>query len=167
MKAGKGNIGRYYFFHGNFSSLWAIQFSFPLKKKILACSPQFTSTAETWLIKPSIVCLLIEKKVGWNYEYVPQGAKKIIFTACHSGKLNLAFTNPDVISTSPKNFLICRIDFTVHLLFEFLKKHHLPIRQVKNRIHWPDGKIHYPWAIRHYFLCTLRHTTFNFFPMRF
>ena len=31
--------------------------------------------------------------------------KKMIFTACHSGKLKLAFTSPDVISTSPKNFL--------------------------------------------------------------
>ena len=39
-----------------------------------------------------------------NYVYV-QGVKKIIFTACHSGKLKLAFTSPDVISTSPKNFL--------------------------------------------------------------
>ena len=64
-----------------------------------------------------------------------QGAKKIIFTACHSGKLKLAFTSPDVISTSPQNFLTGRIDFTVLLLFEFLKKHHLPIGQVKNRIH--------------------------------
>ena len=35
----------------------------------------------------------------------PQGAKKIIFTACHSDKLKLAFTSPDAISTSPKNFL--------------------------------------------------------------
>ena len=51
-----------------------------------------------------------------------QGAKKIIFTACHSGKLKLAFTSPDVISTSPKNFLTSRIDFTVLLLFKFLKK---------------------------------------------
>ena len=33
-----------------------------------------------------------------------QSAKKIIFTACHSGKLKLAFTSPDVISTGPKNF---------------------------------------------------------------
>ena len=40
----------------------------------------------------------------WNPEY-NQGAKKIIFTACPSGKLKLAFTSPDVISTSPKNFL--------------------------------------------------------------
>ena len=43
--------------------------------------------------------------------------KKIIFTACHSGKLKLAFTSPDVISTSPKSFLTSRIDFTVLLLF--------------------------------------------------
>ena len=33
-----------------------------------------------------------------------QGAKKIIFTACHSSKLKLASTSPDVISTSPKSF---------------------------------------------------------------
>ena len=30
--------------------------------------------------------------------------KKIIFTACHSGKLKLASASPDVISTSPKSF---------------------------------------------------------------
>ena len=64
-----------------------------------------------------------------------QGAKKITFTAYHSGKLKLAFTSPDVISTSPKSFLMSRIDFTVLLLFEFLKKHHLPVGQVKNRIY--------------------------------
>ena len=38
-----------------------------------------------------------------NLEIRTQGAKKITFTACHSGKLKLAFTSPDVISTSPKN----------------------------------------------------------------
>ena len=54
-----------------------------------------------------------------------QDAKKIIFTACHSGKLKLAFTSPDVISTSPKNFLNSTIDFTVLVLFEFVKKRHL------------------------------------------
>ena len=41
-----------------------------------------------------------------------QGAKKIVLTACHSGKLKLAFTSPDVISTSPKTFLTSRIDFS-------------------------------------------------------
>ena len=46
-------------------------------------------------------------------QLLKQGAKKIIFTACHSGKLKPAFTGPDVISTSPKSFLTSRIDFTV------------------------------------------------------
>ena len=61
-----------------------------------------------------------------------QGAKKIIFTACHSGKLKLTFTSPDVVSTSPKSFLKSRIDFTVLLLLDFLKKDHLPVGQVKD-----------------------------------
>ena len=74
-----------------------------------------------------------------------KGAKKSILTACHSGKLKLAFTSPNVISTSPKSFLTSRIDLTVLLQFEFLKKHHLPIGQVKNRIHQPKTRIHQPW----------------------
>ena len=41
-----------------------------------------------------------------------QGAKKVIFRACHLGKLKLAYTSPNVISTSPKNILMSRIDFT-------------------------------------------------------
>ena len=44
-----------------------------------------------------------------------QGAKKVIFTACQSGKLKLAFTSPNIISTSPQNFLMNRIDFTLLL----------------------------------------------------
>ena len=62
-------------------------------------------------------------------------AKKIIFTARHSGKLKLTFTSPHVISTSPKSFLKSRVDLTVLPLFEFLQKEHLPVGQVKNRIH--------------------------------
>ena len=38
-----------------------------------------------------------------------QGAKKVIFTACHSGKLKLTSTSPNIISTSPKNVLISRL----------------------------------------------------------
>ena len=41
------------------------------------------------------------------------GCQKNIFTASHSGKLKLAFTSSDVISTSPKSFLKSRIDYTV------------------------------------------------------
>ena len=39
--------------------------------------------------------------------------------------------------------------------FKFLKKHYLPVGQIKNRIHQPDSKIHQPPAMGHYFLCTL------------
>ena len=78
------------------------------------------------------VSVIIYKKTQKNNS---QGAKKIIFTACHLGKLKLAFTSPGIISTSPKSFLTSRIDFTVLLLFKLLMKHHLPVGQVKNRIH--------------------------------
>ena len=70
------------------------------------------------------------------------GAKKVIFTACHSGKLKLPFTSPNIISTSPQHFLMSRIDFIVLLSVKFLNILHLPVGQVKNRIHWPDSKIH-------------------------
>ena len=62
------------------------------------------------------MCVCVHIKGG------EQDAKKIIFTASHSGKLKLAFTSPDVISTSPKSFLTSRIDFTVLPLFKFRKK---------------------------------------------
>ena len=64
-----------------------------------------------------------------------QGTKKVILTACRSGKLKLAFTSPNVISTSPRRFLTSRIDFIVLLLLELLKRPHLPVGQVNNRIH--------------------------------
>ena len=34
-----------------------------------------------------------------------QGAKKVIFTACHSGKLKLTFTSPNIILNSSKKFI--------------------------------------------------------------
>ena len=76
-----------------------------------------------------------KKKKEKNQGDPGQGAKKISFIAQHSGKLKLASTSPDVILTSPKSFLTSRIDLTVLLLFKFLKKHHLPVGQIKNRIH--------------------------------
>ena len=77
----------------------------------------------------------ISQLILQDHQLPLQGAKKIIFTACHSGTLKLAFTSPNIISTSPKSFLTSRIDFTVLPLFELLKKHHLPVGQVKNKIH--------------------------------
>ena len=65
--------------------------------------------------------------LGWSL----QGAKKISFTAYHSGNLKLALTSPDVISTSPKNVLTSIIDFTVLLLFKFLKNITCPVGKLK------------------------------------
>ena len=59
---------------------------------------------------------------SWQVVLVVSNQLKLTELTCHSGELKLAFTNPDVISTSPKNFLTSRTDFTVLLLFEFLKK---------------------------------------------
>ena len=52
----------------------------------------------------------------------PQRAKKIIFTACPKGKLKLAVTSPNVISASPKSFLMSRIDFTFFCYFRIPQK---------------------------------------------
>ena len=69
---------------------------------------------------PKIKMLMVEQS-GW----ARVRRESFLFTACHSGKLKLTFTSPDVISTSCKNFLTSRTDFTVilNLSFEFLKKH--------------------------------------------
>ena len=85
--------------------------------------------------------------------------KSFLFTACHSGKLKLAFTSPDVTSTSCKNFLTSRTDFTVIPRYlNSSKKHQLPIA------HWVSEKQNSlaqqqnplaPRNIGHYFLCTL------------
>ena len=44
------------------------------------------------------------QNVGRIHKLVVSGcnAKKVIFKACHSGKLKLTFTSPNIISTSPK-----------------------------------------------------------------
>ena len=42
-----------------------------------------------------------------------QGAKKVTFKACHSGKLKLEYTSPNVIPTSPKNNFTGRNDLGI------------------------------------------------------
>ena len=58
-------------------------------------------------------------KVGLAYTVFivcNQGAKKVIFKACYLGTLKLAYTSPNVISTSPKNIILMnKIDFKVLL----------------------------------------------------
>ena len=48
-------------------------------------------------------------KITQKNDRLIQGAKKVTFTACHSGKLKLTFTSPNIISTSPKNVLMSRL----------------------------------------------------------
>ena len=58
-----------------------------------------------------------------------QGAEKITFTADYSGKLKLAFTSPDVISTSTKSFLTTEELISQFIcLLKFLKKTSLASR---------------------------------------
>ena len=74
-------------------------------------------SCETWFQTSNLIQL--------NNTKIEDRAQRKSFdfnTACHSGKLKLAFTSPGVISTGPKNFLTSRIDLTVLLLFKFLKK---------------------------------------------
>ena len=44
-----------------------------------------------------------------RFHVAGQCAKKVIFTVCHSGKLKLTLTCPNIISTSCKNFLMSRL----------------------------------------------------------
>ena len=61
--------------------------------------------------------LALMSVTGWRFANSYQVAKKNIFTASHSGKLKLAFTSSDVISTSLKSFLMSRIDYTVLVIW--------------------------------------------------
>ena len=85
--------------------------------------------------------------INFKKKIIIRVQRKLFLWQCHSCKLKLAFTSPDIISTSPKSFSSSRIDFTLLLLFKFLKEHHLPGGQVKSRFNQPDRKIHQPWAI--------------------
>ena len=76
-----------------------------------------------------------EVEQGWSSAFGScisrdQGAKKVIFTACHSGKLKLTFTSPNVISTSPKNVLISRLISQFFCNLNSSKKLHLPVWHV-------------------------------------
>ena len=67
--------------------------------------------------------------------------KKIIFIACHSGKLKLAFTSPDIISTSPKSFFKSRIDFSQFLCYSNSSKNiTCPSGKLKTELTSPIAK---------------------------
>ena len=61
---------------------------------------EYTVVAEISVCKVMVMTFFF--KIINYYLYLfgaMQGAKKIIFTVCHLGKVKLAFTSPDIIST--------------------------------------------------------------------
>ena len=74
-------------------------------------SPHATALCKT----SRITSLRNSRSIISSYFFNSQGAKKVIFKASHSGKLKLAYTSPNIISTSLKNNFMSRIDFTVLL----------------------------------------------------
>ena len=80
----------------------------------------------------------------WNECFPNQGANKVSFTACQSGKLQLARTSPQVISTSPQTLFDQQNWLQSFCNLNFPKKQHFPVRKVKDKNHQPDSKIHYP-----------------------
>ena len=84
--------------------------------------------------------------------YVFQGAKKIIFTACLSGKLKVEFTSPDIISNCPKPFSRAELISQFFCYSNSSKSITCPSGKLKTEFTCPIAK---PRAIGHYFLCTL------------
>ena len=73
-------------------------------------------------------------------EHPEQGAKKVIFSACHSGKLRLIFTSPNIISTSPKNVLMSRLISQFFCNLNSLKNFTCPSGKLKTEFISPIAK---------------------------
>ena len=69
-----------------------------------------------------------------------QGAKKVSFTACHSGKRQLACTSPQVIQLAPKPFLISRIDYNPSVIWISQKNFTCPSGKLRTYISSPIAK---------------------------
>ena len=97
-----------FFFMHELTEIWLAASIVPLSEK---AGPR--DLAKSALYKISSLQLIQAKKllshptayckkhcsVTFNWVVTLQGAKKVIFKACHSGKLKLACTSPNVIST--------------------------------------------------------------------
>ena len=75
-------------------------------KIILKLSNKRSQHSKTWIIYNISKSYDCASHCFFGYL---QGAKKVSLTACHSGKLKLTFTSPNIISTSPKNVLVSRL----------------------------------------------------------
>ena len=79
-----------------------------------------------------------------KYYVCTQGAKKSIFTACHSGKLKLAFTSPNVISTSPKAFWRAELISQFFFNFKSSKNITCPSGKLRTEFTCPKGNFTSP-----------------------
>ena len=122
---------------------------------IISTGPQNFLTSRIGHLHHDIILLLQAESFRVLLSCASQGFCHLILTGIT--KFKYGRQNEKDSGHSSKMTLSCKwpIDFTVLLLFEFLKKNHLPIEQDKNRVHQPDSKIHQPQAIGHYFLCKL------------
>ena len=86
-----------------------------------------------------------------------QGAKKVSFTACHSGKLKVAFTSPILLQLAPKTFwwvelisqFFCNLNFSKKLSYPFgklRKKFAIPVAKF-TRLRQSDTTFFAPWVI--------------------
>ena len=73
------------------------------------CSKTLRGSNVSQIIFNSAYFLLAVLVEGDESSRLRHCAKKVIFTACHLGKLKLTFTSPNIISTSPKSILISRL----------------------------------------------------------
>ena len=100
-----------------------------------------------------------------NFSWV-QGAKKVIFTACHSGKLKLKFTSPNNISTSPKNVLMSRLISQFFCSLNSSKNSTCPLDKLITEFSCPMAKSTSPrlldtnyffarWGLSMHFVCLL------------
>ena len=103
-------------------------------------------------ISKNVGKLLMEQRENSK---VVQGAKKTIFTACHSGKLKLPFTSPDVISTSPKTFWLAELISWFFCYSNSSKNITCPLGKLKTEFTSPIAKSSSPGLSDTYFLCTL------------
>ena len=88
----------------------------------------------------------------WHLAYNEQGAKKVISTACHSGKLKLTFTSPNIFSTSPKCVLMSRLISQFFCNLNSSKNFICPWGKLITEFTSPIAK---STGLGHYFLCTL------------
>ena len=97
-----------------------------------------------------------------------QGAKKVIFTACHSGRLKLTISSPNIISTSPQNVWWAGLILQFFCNLKSSKKLTCPSGQLKTEftsliakstspglldatffVRWKQRKLfnHHPWKV--------------------